>query len=174
MVAFGVIGFLVLILIYFVVRNQSMQRELTQLKHIVKSIDSQSKFSLSALLMLSGQIQKTYQGRLESLQKHALISNDYYEIAGFILGQVEYVIMQCCEKRATVEEAINKALDKSNYNIEQINQFIAKQPSEVRVPWCKNSIGGFISACHNMTSEKLKLKAKNADLRQETDKSPPV
>lgn len=173
MVAFGVIGFLVLVLIYFVVRNQSMQKELKQLKHAVKSIDSQSKFSLSALLMLSGQIQKTYQGRLESLQKHALINNDDYEMASFVLSKVEFVIMQCCEHRATVEEAINKSLDSSNYSIEQINQFIARQPSEIRVPWCKNSIGGFISACHNMTSEKLKLKAKNSDLRQETDKSAP-
>lgn len=173
MVAFGVIGFLVMGLIYFVVRNQSLQKEVKQLRHTVKSVDSQSKFSLSALLMLSGQIQKTYQGRLESLQKHALISNDDYELAGYILSQVEFVIMQCCEHRATVEEAINKGLDRSNYNIEQINQFIAKQPSEIRVPWCKNSIGGFISACHNLTSERLKLKAKNSDLRQETDKSEP-
>lgn len=173
MVSFGVIGFLVLILIYFVVRNQGMQRELTQLKHTVKSIDTQSKFSLSALLMLSGQIQKTYQVRLESLQKHALINNDDYEIAHFILSQVEFVIMQCCEQRSTVEEAINKALDRSTYDIEQINQFVARQPSEVRVPWCKNSIGGFVSACHNLTSEKLKLKSRKPDLRQETDKSEP-
>ena len=161
MVAFGVIGFLVLILIYFVVRNQSLQTELNQIKHALRSMDAQSKFSLNALVMLSGQMQRNYLARLNNLQKHALINNDDFEIASFILNQVEMVIMQCCEHKSTVEEAINKAVDNSTYNIEQINQFIAKQPSEIRVSWCKNTVGGFISACHNLTSDKIAAKPKN-------------
>ncbi len=160
-IAFSIIGFLVLVLIYFVVRNQSIQAELNQLKHLVKSKDAQSRFSLSALLMLSGQLQNTYKKRLDSLQKHALISSEDYDTASFILGNVEFVIMQCCENRATVEEAINKALDRSTFTIEQINKYIAKQPSEIRVPWCKNSVGGFVSACHNLTSERTKTQSSN-------------
>lgn len=159
MVAFGVIGFLVLILIYFVVRNQSLQSELNQIKHALRSIDAQSKFSLNALVMLSGQMQRTYLAKLENLKKHALINQDDYDIANFILNQVEMVIMQCCEHKSTVEEAINKAVDNSTYSIEQINQFIAKQPSEIRVSWCKNTVGGFVAACHNMTSDKVLTKS---------------
>ncbi len=158
MVEFGVIGFLVLGLIYFVVRQQAMQTELNNLWHSLKSLDKQSRFSLSALVMLSGQLQKMYQGRLDSLQKHALISADDYKHASFIISQVETVIMQCCEKSATVEEAITRQLASTEMEIEQINQYIAKQPSDIRVPWCKNTIGGFISACHNITSERVKTK----------------
>lgn len=167
--AFSIIGFLILILIYFAVRHQNTQRELIQLRRMVKSLDSQGKFSLSALMMLSSQLQKTYQARLESLKKHALVSEVDYSAASFVVTQVEFVISQCCEQRATVEEAINKALESSNLNIELVNQFIARQPSEVRIPWCKNTIGGFISACHNMTSESVKLSARKPDLRQEKD-----
>ncbi len=174
MISFGVIWFLVLVLIYFVLRNQSMQRRLRRLRRAAKATDSQNKFSLRALVILSGQLQRTYQTRLETLQKHALINSHDYELASFIVAQVELVIMQCCEHRTTVEEAINKALDRSNYNIEQINQFIARQPAEIKLLWCKNSIDGFISACHNMTSERLKLKAKNSDLPQETNQSKTV
>ena len=165
MVSFGVTGFLVLILIYFVVRQQSMQVELNKLRNSVKSLDKQGRFSLNALLMLSGQLQKMYQGRLDSLQKHALISADDYKYASFIISQVETVIMQCCEKSATVEEAITRQLASTEMEIEQINQYIAKQPSDIRVPWCKNTIGGFIAACHNITSERVKTK----DPREETE-----
>lgn len=165
MVEFGVIGFLVLGLIYFVVRQQAMQTELNNLWHSLKSLDKQSRFSLSALVMLSGQLQKMYQGRLDSLQKHALISADDYKYASFIISQVETVIMQCCEKSATVEETITRQLASTEMEIEQINQYIAKQPSDIRVPWCKNTIGGFIAACHNITSERVKTK----DPREETE-----
>lgn len=158
MVEFGIIGFLVLGLIYFVVRQQTMQAELNKLRHSVKSLDKQSRFSLSALVMLSGQLQKTYQLRLDSLQKHALIGADDYKYASFIISQVESVIMQCCEKSATVEEALTKQLANTDMEMEQINQYVAKQPSEIRVPWCKNTIGGFIVACHNITSERVKAK----------------
>ena len=153
-VTFSVIGFLVLGLIYFVVRNQALQRELNQIKYALKALDSQSKFSLNALVMLSGHMQRSYLSKLEGLQKSALISNEDYELANFIMQQVEMVIMQCCEHNATVEEAINKAVSASPYNIEQINQFISKQPSEVRIAWCKNTVGGFIAACHQMTTIK--------------------
>lgn len=158
MVAFGVIGFLVLILIYFVLKAQGLQAELNQIKNALRSIDAQSKFSLNALVMLSSQMQRSYLAKLNNLQKHALINNEDFEIANFILNQVELVIMQCCEHKSTVEEAINKALKNSTYTIEQINQFIAKQPSETRVSWCKNTVGGFISACHNLTSDKVSRK----------------
>jgi hypothetical protein len=168
-VAFSVIGFLVLLLIYFAVRHQNAQRELTQLRRMVKSLDNQGKFSLSAVVMLSGQLQKTYQTRLEWLNKHALISATDYKPASFVVSQVEYVILQCCEQRATVEEAINKALEQSDLDIESINQFVARQSSEVRIPWCKNTIGGFLAACHNMTSESIKMKNRTPDLRQEKD-----
>lgn len=158
MVAFGVIGFLVLILIYFVVKAQGLQAELNQIKNALRSMDAQSKFSLNALVMLSGQMQRSYLAKLNNLQKHALINNEDFEIANFILNQVELVIMQCCEHKSTVEEAINKAVKNSTYTIEQINQFIAKQPSEIRVSWCKNTVGGFIAACHNLTSDKVSRK----------------
>lgn len=156
MVAFGVIAFLVLILAYFVVRNQSLQKELSLTKHSLRSVDNQSKYTLNALVVLSGQLQNMYLSRLNSLQKHALISQADFDIANFILSNAEFVIMQCCEHRATVEEAVGKCLEKSDMDMEKINKFIARHPSEVRVPWCKNTVGGFVAACFNLTSDRAK------------------
>lgn len=166
MVAFGVIGFLVLVLAYFVVKNQSLQKELNQIKYALKAVDAQSKYSLGALVMMSGQMQRNYLSRLADLQKHALISQDDYAVASFILNQVEFVVMQCCEHKSTIEEAIHKALETSEFGIEQINQYIAKQPSDIRVPWCKNTIGGFLSACHNLTANKKRSKSPDLEEQQ--------
>lgn len=156
MVAFGVIAFLVLVLGYFVVRNQSLQKELSLAKHHLRSSDGQNKNSLNALVLLSGQLQGMYQVRLNALQKHALISQEDFQMANFIISNVEFVVMQCCEHRRTVEEALHKALEKAPYDIEQLNKFISRHPSEVRVPWCKNTVGGFIAACQNLTSDRAK------------------
>lgn len=156
--AFSIIGLLVLTLIYFLVRHQASQTEIRALRHQMKSLDSQSRFSLSALTTLASQLQRIYLTRLENLQKHALIGSEDFAIAKFIMNQVEFIVMQCCEKRATIEEALNKTLENSEFSIEQINKYIAKQPSEIRIPWCKNTVGGFISACYNLTSDKVKTK----------------
>ena len=159
MVAFGVIGFLTLFLIYLVVRNQSLQRELNQYKHSLKTSDSQAKYTLNTLVSVSSELQKTFVSRIESAQKRGLLSGEDYTSSSFILNHVDYVIMQCCEYKSTVEEAINKALEPSDLSITEINQFIAKQPSEIRVPWCKNTVNGFVTACNNISIGKLNIQS---------------
>lgn len=155
---FSISGLLLLSLIYSVLRFQAAQKEIKILKYQVKSLDAHSRFSLSALLLLSAQLQRIYIARLENLQAHALIHPDDFAIAKFIISQVEFIIVECCEKHATVEEALNKTFEKAGYNMAQINKYIAKQPSEVRIPWCQNTVGGFISACYNLTSDNVRTK----------------
>ncbi|MCC2617497.1 hypothetical protein LJ739_14685 [Aestuariibacter halophilus] len=166
-IAFSIIGLLVLVMIFMFLRSQNLVREVTQLKHSLRYHEKQTRFCLTTLMNLSTQLQNTYLARLEGLQKHALVSADDYELCKFILNHVEFVVMQCCESGATVEEAIHKALQRSQYDMERINKFIARQPSEVRVPWCKNAISGFISACHNLTSESLRLKNRQTSAEAE-------
>lgn len=152
MVTFGVIGFLVLILIYFVLRSQNLQKELRQFQHQLKTTDSQSKFTLQSMGVISKELQKSYISRLAASKRSALISEEDFELANGILNRFDYVVMQCCERNATIEEAVNNSLEGGSHDIEQIKQFIAKQPKEIKVPWCQNSIAGYITACHNISS----------------------
>lgn len=169
MIVFLVIGLMLLVLIYFVMRAQMLQKQLAQNKLTLKMSDNQTKFVLRTLVVVGGELQKTYVSRLNAANSHGLLSSADFEIANFILHNVENVIMQCCEHKTTVEEAITKALRISTYSMDDINQYIAKQPTEIKVSWSRNKIGGFITACHNIsmgnmnsTSAEANVKAKEA------------
>lgn len=156
MVAFGIIGFLILVIIFVVMRSQSTQRELKQIKRAHKLLQSQDKYSLGIVMAMSRQLQSEFQTKLASLNSHGLIKRQDYDIAHFILENFQFIIVQCCQHNETVEVAIRKALKGEVLTIEFVNQFIARQSSEVRVPWCKNTVDGFIAACRNLVADKVK------------------
>ena len=159
MVAFGVIGFLILVLVFVVTRNQSMQREFKQVQHAHKVLQSQNKYSLGIVMTMSTQLQYAFQTKLVALKSHGLVSSQDYDIANFILENFQFIIVQCCQHNETVEVAVRKALKGQDLTIENISQFIARQPAEIRVPWCKNSVDGFVAACRNLVADKGKTQA---------------
>lgn len=160
MVAFGVIGFLILVLIFVVTRNQGTQRELKQLQHAHKVLQSQNKYSLGIVMTMSTQLQYAFQTKLAALKNHGLINTQDYDIANFIMENFQFIIVQCCQHNETVEVAVRKALKGQELTIENISQFIARQPSEIRVPWCKNTVDGFVAACRNLVADKAKVEKK--------------
>tara|TARA_R110000868_G_scaffold57472_14_gene177409 strand:+ start:1389 stop:1907 length:519 start_codon:yes stop_codon:yes gene_type:complete len=163
MVAFGVIGFLILVIIFVVMRNQSTQRELKQIRRAHKLLQSQNKYSLGIVMAMSTHLQYVFQTKLASLNNHGLIKRQDYDIAHFILENFQFIIVQCCQHNETVEVAVRKALKGQALTIEFVSQFIARQPSEVRVPWCKNTVDGFIAACRNLVADKVKTQAEEVD-----------
>ena len=80
---------------------------------------------------------------------------------------MEFVVLQCCEHKSTVEEAVKKSLQASHFEFENIREFIAKQPAEIRLPWCKNKLGGYIVACQNISQGKIQAKISNKDVSEE-------
>ncbi len=157
MVALGVIGFLILLLVFIVTRNQNIQQEVKQAQHAHKTLQLQNKHSLSIVNTMSSHLQQSLQTKLNSLQSHGLIKQADFEIVHFILENFKYVILQCSQDGETVEIAIAKALKGNDLTIEDIRQFIAKQQSETRIPWCQNTVEGFVTACQNLTSDKAKV-----------------
>lgn len=168
MVAFGVIGFLVLVLVFVVTRNQSTQRELKQLQHAHKIQQSQNKYSLGIVMTMSTHLQQTFQSKLAALSSHGLISQQDQDMASFVLENFQFIVVQCCQHNETVEVAVQKALKGQEFTIEQVSQFIARQPSEVRVPWCKNTIDGFIAACRNLVADKGKTQTQTNESSTES------
>jgi hypothetical protein len=140
MIGFGVIGFLILVLVFVITRNQGIQREFIQVQHTYKLLQSQNKYSLGIVMTMSTQLQYTFQTKLADLKRH-----------GFITVQDHDII-----DNETVEIAVRKALKGQELTIGDVSQFIARQPTEVKVPWCKNTVEGFISACRNLVADKFK------------------
>jgi hypothetical protein len=154
----GVIGFLILVLVFVVTRNQNAQSELKKSQHAHKLLLTQNKYSLGIVMTLSSVLQNTFQVKLAALKNHGLINQQDYDMANFILDNFQFVLVQCCQHNETVEVAVRKALKGQDFSIEEVGQFIARQPSEVRVPWCKNTVEGFVAACRNFVADKGSVK----------------
>jgi hypothetical protein len=158
MVAIGAIGFTVLILIYFVLKTQALNKELNQYKHTLKSSDKQARNTLTSLTFLSKEMQKICAGRLNSAKKHGLINDEDFALASSIIENFSYVVTRCCEHGDTVEEAVNKSLERGTIEIQEINHYIARQPQEIKIPWCKNQLAGYIVACQNISRGQMPQK----------------
>jgi hypothetical protein len=157
MVVFGVIGFLVLMLVFVITRNQGIQLDFKKLVHAHKVLQSQNKYSLGIVMTMSCKLQHAFQIKLTALKTGGLINQHDYDIVNFILENFQYIIVQCCQHNETVEVAVRKAIKGQEITIDDIKQFISRQSSEVRVLWCKNSIDGFVAACHNLVADKGKV-----------------
>ena len=108
---------------------------------------------------MSKQLQYNYKLKLDGLRHHGLLHGDDLLAAQFLIDNFVVVVTQCCERNASVEEALKKALEGSPFSMARIQQFVASQAVEVRVPWSKNNLEGFMSACNNMVSGKLKTQS---------------
>lgn len=164
MIMFLMIGLLVLMCIYFFMRAQMLQKDLFRYKQLLRASDNQNKFVLRTLVSVSGELQKTYVSRLSAANKHGLLSGADFEIASFILNNLSFVVMQCCEHKTTVEEAVGRALRFTSYSMDDVSQYIAKQPTEIKVSWSKNRIAGFITACHNISMGRMNTASADADV----------
>jgi uncharacterized protein (UPF0212 family) len=103
-------------------------------------------------MAMSTQLQYSFQTKLAELKSNDLINHQDYNIVKFILENFQFIIVQCCQHNESVEVAVRKTLKGQELKIENIIEFIKRQPSEISVPWCKNSVEGFIAACRNLVN----------------------
>ena len=164
MISAGIIAIMFIVLIYFVVRGQGLQREVKLAQNSVKSSQRKAKLTQRQLAFTAAELQRIYASRLESLNKRGLISQDEYKIANVIIKHVEFVVMKCDEHGMTVEEAVTQAIKNQNLKIDQINEFIKAQPSDIRMAWCQNTVDGFIAACRGISTGSLNTQAADADV----------
>jgi hypothetical protein len=68
MVSFGVIGILILGLVYIFTRSRGMKREFKQVQRAYKTLQSQNKYSLSIVMAMSTQLQYCFQTKLAELK----------------------------------------------------------------------------------------------------------
>jgi hypothetical protein len=157
MIVFGIIGGLVIALIFFVLRVQSAQGELNRIKSELKSLQKHTKFSLGSIMLMSKQLTHSYRTKLDTMRRHGILHGDDLIVVQFMVENVEYVVMQCCEKHATVEEALKQSLQGFSIDMATVQQYIARQSVDVRVPWSKNTLDGYLAACNNLLMAKGKV-----------------
>lgn len=156
MVAFGVIGFLVLVLIFFVIRAQNLQREVALSRQTAKTNARRVGEAYTSLVHVCDELQRIYTSRLESAYAKRLINAADYPALRFVVGNFAPVITDCFEKGYKVEEALTRALKKHpDVSLEQIREVMKKQPSQVRLAWVQNTPDGYLQICAHLSQPAL-------------------
>lgn len=143
----AVIAFMVLLVIYFFVRSQSVEKELKVQKSQSKSSENQAKNALMSTASIVTELQKMLISRLEAAKRRNLVAGKQYDAAKTVYENMDKIVMQCCERGSTVSEACDKTFANTSPNIEEIKTFISEQPNDVRMQWTRNTVNSFISAC---------------------------
>ncbi|GFD69024.1 hypothetical protein [Alteromonas sp. KUL106] len=97
-VAFGVIGLLILFLIYLVLRTQNLQKELALLRHSNKQTSSKVTYAYRNLVLVTDALEKNFTSRIESDYKSRLIEQSQYQILHPLMRNFSTIVMACCEK----------------------------------------------------------------------------
>ena len=163
MISAGIIALLLMVIVYFFVRTQGYQREIKLANNASKSSNRALKLTQKQLVFMASELQRIFLSRLESQNKRALLKQEDYQIAFFILNRFDFIVMNCAEHGSTVEEAVNKSLQNQAVKLEQINEYIKAQPSEIRIAWCQNTLDGFIAACRGISAGALNNKAADSE-----------
>lgn len=140
------VAFMVLLVTFFVVKSQRIQKDLKVQRRHIKSLESQLKSSLSSTTSIVNELQQLLLSRLEDAKRRNLVGGERYETTKTLYQNMDRVVLQCCEKGFTVAEAAGKTFAKSSPDIEGIKVFISEQPDDVKLQWSRNTVNHFISA----------------------------
>ena len=164
MLAFSIIAVLVLFMIFFVLKIQTLQKEISASRGIARQNADKANTAFNLLSTTSKTLQKTFSERVEQANKKGLISGKNYEVMMTITGAAGKIIFDTFEKGFSIEEAIKVVLRESEISMDDVKSLIQEQPNDVRVSWVQNRPDGFIKACDIMT---LSLMAPRASGSQE-------
>ena len=156
MLAFGVVGILVIILIYFVMRAQTLQREVALSRSGLKNQTQRATLAFSSLTQVCLKLQHIYIDNIETASSKGLISSAQYPMLAFLMTHFAEIVLDCYQGGKNTEEALTRLLGPEQaLTMEDIRRFMQEQPSQIRMAWAKNTPDGFISACEQMCNQAL-------------------
>ena len=89
--AVSIILFMVMLLIYFVVKNQTMSKQLREYRYLANKAQKDTKFTLTTMDSLAEQVQRILLSQLDSAHKRNLVKGDDYEKAKVIFYNIEHL-----------------------------------------------------------------------------------
>ena len=159
MLAFSIIGILVLIIIFLVFKIQMLNRQITQSKSLAKQHSQNANYAYLNLSVTAKSLQSIFLQRLETAANKGLISEKDKAVLFLILSSSSKIVFENCEKHRSIEEGLTLALRNSELTMEDIKAYMQEQPNDVRMSWVQNSADGFVRACDLMTNGLMQPRA---------------
>lgn len=156
MLAFGVMGILIFILIYFVMRAQTLQREVALSRSGLKSQTQRATVAFNSLTHVCLKLQHIYTDHIETASTKGLISTAQYQVPAFLMSHFAEIVLDCYQGGKNTEEALTRLLGpEQTLTMEDVRRFMQEQPSQIRMAWAKNTPDSFISACEQLCNQAL-------------------
>ena len=149
-VTMSIVGFLVLALVYFVIRAQSVEKELKRTKQQAKSLNTQAKQASTCANMLAIEMQRSLLEKLDAAHKRMLISGSDYTRARALFCRLDKVVQLYSEQSIPVSQALKTAFKGSDPSFNDVCQYITTMPTEVKLAWSRNDMHSFITACNHI------------------------
>lgn len=162
MLAFSIIAVLVLILIFFVFKVQTLHKEISANRGVARQNAEKANSAYSVLSTTARTLQKIFTERVEQASKKGLISGKNYEVMMTITSSSARIIFDNCEKGFSIEEALTVALRETEISMEDVRTLMQEQPNDVRMSWVQNHADGFIKACDIMTQSLMAPRSSSA------------
>jgi len=159
LLAFSIIAVLVLILIFFVFKVQSLHKQISANRGLARQNAEKANTAYSVLSITARTLQKIFTERVEQASKKGLISGKNYEVMMLITSSSAKIIFDACEKGLSIEQALTVAIRDSELSMDDIKAMMQEQPNDVRISWVQNHADGFIKACDIMTLSLLTPRA---------------
>lgn len=155
MLAFSFIAVQILLLIYFVMRMQTAQKDLVVSRSTLKNTSRRVDDALRGLHKIAKEMEHVYLSRLERANTKGLISSAKYPVLFGIFTCFSKVMVDCYENGLSVENALTKAIQSTEISMEEIREMIKEEPNDIRVAWVQNTPDSFMSACNQLSSSWL-------------------
>ncbi|MAJ69220.1 MAG: hypothetical protein CBB67_016660 [Alteromonadaceae bacterium TMED7] len=163
MLIFASFAALILLLIFFGLKVQNLQKQLQLCQNSLKATSRRISDANGSMVVLSQQIQSFLAERLDASHKRGLVNAKHYETLQPMFEKISAVAVYCMEKGMSVEEALNAALQDGEVTLEQLREVIKVQPSDIRMAWSKNTLDGFIIACRGLSFPPTKTENSKAE-----------
>lgn len=142
---FAVVSVLVLLLVFFIIKLQSSQKEISLLRlQSKKSLRHSNQINASKdILALTWQ--HTLLSRLHSGLKRASVSEQDGKVLETLFAGFSDLLHLCINEGSTLEEALIKYLsNKEGLVLQDVKEVVKKYPQDIRLAWSKNNVEGLI------------------------------
>jgi hypothetical protein len=139
MMAFFIVSILVLSLIFSLVKYQALQRELFIAQSGVKTASRKLDEISSGSMSLALAVQSLLSHRVNIAQRKATMSQADIEVVKTLVQVLPETFKQLYDNNDNLEAALKSSLKEAKPGFQDIQNFMQKQSSDIKLMWMKNS-----------------------------------
>lgn len=143
MFVFGIIATLVLLLIFLMVKNQSLKSQLQLIQGKVRGAGRRIDENNANAIALAMATQMSLTSRINSMHSNTEVEHRQLLCIKTLIHVLPDLVKRTLEQDDTVEIALEHLLQESTLDIDEVKSFLFAQGNDIKILWSKNSPGDY-------------------------------